>query len=240
MSCNAICCAALQRTYDTPIRADVGHSRHYVRTASIASFFIVELFVAPLGARGEDIYCARMLAGMLIGIGSNFATGAGFSQSAESYNEAVTALAANDLAAAKRYSQHGSEIYTKATATDAVQRFSEACVLLALIAAFVLVGQSSFRVILTALRRLSITGQKISAANAESHSQQRKLVADESLKARKLLRKVVITFLLGSGAVRAVFQIMYAIAMSVQDQSNTCSTSSCNPCKNVKQLPAFK
>ena len=202
--------------------------------------FSLSRSLSPIWVRAERIYCALMLAGMLVGIGGNFATGAGYSQSADSYNEALTALAANDLAATKRYSQQGIEITTQANATASVQRFSEACILLALIAAFMLVGRRSFRVILTALRRLSITGQKISAANAESHSQQRKLVADASLKARKMLRKVVITFLLGSGAVRAVFQIMYAIAMSGQDQSNTCSTSSCNPCKNVKQLPAIK
>ncbi len=187
--------------------------------------------------RAQRIYCALMLAVMLVGIGGNFAAGAGYSRSADSYNEALAALAANDLAAAKRYSQKGIEMTTEANATASVQRFSEACILLAMIAAFVLVGHRSFRVIMTALRRLSLTGQKISAANAESHSQQRKLITDASDKARKMLQKVSITLLLGSGVVRAIFQIMYAIAMSGQDQSNTCSTSSCNPCKNVKQLP---
>jgi hypothetical protein len=200
--------------------------------------FSLSSSLSPPWVRAERIYCALMLAGMLIGIGGNFAAGAGYSQSADSYNEALTALAANDLAAAKRYSQQGIEITTQANATASVQRFSEACILLALIAAFVLVGLRSFRVIVTALRRLRDT--KISAVNAESHSRQRKIIDDASDKARKLLRKVAITFLLGSGAVRAVFQIMYAIAMSGQDQSNTCSTSSCNPCKNVKQPPAIK
>jgi hypothetical protein len=180
-----------------------------------------------------------MVACLLVGIGGNFAAGALYLQSADSHSDAVTAWANNRTATAKQYEKQAAALNTQANAMTSVQRFSEATVLLALIAAFLFVGYKSFRIIFVALRNLSRT----SVANRNStHQSQKlklvadakqKLIADASHQARKLLRKVIVTFLLGSGILRAIFQIMYAVAMSGQDLTNTCSTSSCDPCKNV-------
>jgi len=163
-------------------------------------------------------------------------------QSADSHSDAVTAWANNRTATAKQYEKQAAALNTQANAMTSVQRFSEATVLLALIAAFLFVGYKSFRIIFVALRNLS----RASVANAQHQSQKlklvadakQKLIADASHQARKLLRKVIVTFLLGSGILRAIFQIMYAVAMSGQDLTNTCSPSSCDPCKNVTPPPA--
>jgi len=182
-----------------------------------------------------------MVAGLLVGIGGNFAAGAGYAQSADSFSQAVTAWAGNSTAAAKAYELKAAASVTQANATAAVQRFSEAAVLLALIAAFLFVGIKSFRIIVNALKTLRLHKYSV-PKNTQNESPEQKLNADAkrilladaaSKQARKLLRKIFITFLLGSGIVRAIFQIMYAVAMNGQDGSNTCSPSACNPCKNV-------
>jgi hypothetical protein len=201
-------------------------------------FFSVSGSLSAAWTRAAWAFRSFMVAGLLVGIGGNFAAGAGYSQSADSHSAAITAWANNRSATAKQYEKQAAATTTQANSIASVQRFSEACVLLALIAAFMFVGFNSFRIIVTALRSLRST---VSNSNDQRQSQQLKLIAqakhqliaDASKQARKLLRKIVVTFLLGSGVVRAIFQIMYAVAMSGQDLSNTCSPSSCDPCKNV-------
>jgi hypothetical protein len=209
-------------------------------------FFSVSASLSAAWIRAAWAFRAFMVAGLLVGIGGNFATGAGYSQSADYHSEAVTAWGNNRTAAAKQYEKQAAASTTQANAIAAVQRFSEASVLLALIAAFMFVGFKSFHMIITALRSLRTT---VSNSNDQLQSQQLKLIAeakkiskhqliaDASKQARQLLRKIVVTFLLGSGVVRAIFQIMYAVAMNGQDLSNTCSPSSCDPCKNVTPPP---
>jgi hypothetical protein len=207
-------------------------------------FFSVSASLSTAWTRAAWAFRSFMVAGLLVGIGGNFAAGALYLQSADSHSAAITAWGNNRTKAAKEYEKEAGALNTQANAMTSVQRFSEACVLLALIAAFMFVGFKSFRIIIAALRNLKTSGSD-SDINDKRQSQQLKLIAeakhqliaDASKQARKLLRKVVVTFLLGSGVVRAIFQIMYAVAMSGQDLTNTCSPSSCDPCKNVTPPP---
>lgn len=208
-------------------------------------FFSVSGSMSVAWTRAAWAFRSSMVAGLLVGIGGNFATGAGYSQSADSHSFAITAWANNRTATAKQYEKQAAAQTTQASAIASVQRFSEATVLLALIAAFLFVGYKSFRIIFVALRNLSRTS--VANRNSSHQSQKlklvseakQKLIADASHQARKLLRKVIVTFLLGSGILRAIFQIMYAVAMIGQDLTNTCSTSSCDPCKNVTPPPGI-
>jgi hypothetical protein len=203
-------------------------------------FFSVSGSLSAAWTRAAWAFRSFMVAGLLVGIGGNFAAGALYLQSADSHSAAITAWANNRSATAKQYENQAAALNTQANSMTSVQRFSEACVLLSLIAAFMFVGFKSFRIIVTALRNL-----RTKVSNDQGQSQQRKLIAeakhqliaDASKQALKLLRKVVVTFLLGSGVVRAIFQIMYAVAMTGQDLTNTCSPSSCDPCTIVPPPP---
>jgi hypothetical protein len=184
-------------------------------------------------------FVALLVAGILVGIGSNIATAVFFSQAADFNTEALKALALNHTAPVPRYEQQAKVATSRAVATASLQRLSEAAVLLMFIAVYCIVGIRSYRIITTALRTLLQAEQRFVAAKdsgaKQTFSQQRQLIADASDQGRTLLLKVVVTFVLVfvSILVRSLFHVLYAVAQAGQDYANPCALSQCSTCKNV-------
>jgi hypothetical protein len=119
-----------------------------------------------------------------------------------------------------------------------VQRFIEVVVLLVIVAAFIVVGLNSHRIISTALRALFNAEKKlvsIAAASGVVDSAGAKLVAEVQSQGRMLHRKVVSTFVfvLLTLLVRSVFIVMFALSASMTNQADKCARSECDACKNV-------
>jgi hypothetical protein len=178
----------------------------------------------------------------LIGVGSTWAAAAYLGDSVNFSIRAVKAYADahDDVAEAYRLQAKASE--SKGAFVLGVQRWCEVCVLLAIVMAFTVVGLASHRIIAAALRTLlraqnRMRSLPIAAAPQSAGTQSRDidLLAHASTKGRMLQRKIVCTFffLFMALLVRSVFSVMYALALALNEISNTCSPSECNPCKNV-------
>jgi hypothetical protein len=181
------------------------------------------------------LFLAVVIACILVGVFSSVGTAVFFSQSADLNGEAVQAWAANDTAAGKSFEQKAKDRTSKAVSTASVQRFSEACVLLLLISAFLIVGVKSYKIIVSALRTLFTAKQKLVSAAGAAGQYGRQLVADASVQGKVLLLKVVGTFVFVflTVLVRSVFHVLYAVAQGFQDYGNPCARSQCDSCKNV-------
>ena len=182
----------------------------------------------------------RALLGVIVllnalGICGNF--GAAFYQNlgADFYVDSASAFAANSTAAGKELRSTGSQKDQVAGGLASIQRFSEVCVLMLIIAAFSTVGFFSFQVIASALRTLFTAQRKLVSIAGVAGEQVAQLVAAASLQGRQLQRKVVGTFVFVfiTVLVRSVFTVIYAVAQARQNNGDPCASSFCDPCHNV-------
>ena len=149
-----------------------------------------------------------------------------------------------DAAAASAYNTSlAFEINRQALHQDAVgdsiasaQRFTEMVVSLVITISFIAVGILSRRVISSALAHLFRLSRSdvVMSANQRS-SDIRDLVVEATAKGKVLRFKVTCTivFVFMTVLLRATVSSFYAAAMGFQDNSNRCSSSYCDPCRNV-------
>jgi len=88
------------------------------------------------------------------------------------------------------------------------------------------------RIIASALRTLFTAEQRLIAAGA---TLDRQLLVQANAYGRQLQSKVLGTFVLVffTVLVRSAFSVLYATAQALQNNSDPCSPSYCDPCKNV-------
>ena len=94
-------------------------------------------------------------------------------------------------------------------------------------------GFASYRIIALALRTLFRA--EIRIISVEGATKSRHLLSQAGSQGRRLQFKIIATcvFVFLTVLVRSVFSVMYALALSLNEISNKCSTSECDPCKNV-------
>ena len=170
-----------------------------------------------------------------LGICGNFGAAVNYNLAADFYVDSASAFAANSTAAGKELRSAGSQKDQVAGRLASIQRFSEVCVLMLIIAAFLMVGFFSSRVIASALRTLFTAQRKLVSIAGVAGEQVAQLVAAASLQGRKLRRKFVGTFVFVfiTVLVRSVFTVIYAVAQALQNNGDPCASSFCDPCHNV-------
>ena len=180
------------------------------------------------------LFLAVVVIGNLIGICSNLVSATFFSQSADFSDAAVLAWAANDTAQGQSFQLKARAKMQQAAANNAVQRFSEASVLLLVVVGFSIVGLSSFRIIASALRAIFNARQIVSTVPGAAGDQSRQLVELASAQGRRLQRKVVGTFVFVFITVllRSIFYVVYAVASALQNTGDPCGPT-CDACRNV-------
>jgi hypothetical protein len=175
-----------------------------------------------------------VITGHAVGFAGNIASLVFYVQGAELYGDAAKAFAANDTAASNVYEKLAREKRSDATRILSVQRFSEMTVLLITIAAFLVVGMNSHRIISSALRTLLNPDKKLvsvlgSVADASA------LLTEAQSQGRLIQRKVFATcvFVFMSFLLRSVIAVMNAVGSALNNSSDPCARSQCDPCKNV-------
>jgi hypothetical protein len=179
-------------------------------------------------------FVALVVAGNVIGICSNFASGVWFSESADFSDKAVAAWAANNTVEGRAFMLQARATMQKAAKNNAIQRFTEALVLLLVVLAFSAVSVRSFSIISSAMRALFAAEVKVKSMTGAAGEQSRQLVAQASEQGRRLRIKVVGTFVFVFVAVllRSAFYVMYAVASAFQNTGDPCGLT-CDPCRNV-------
>ncbi len=170
-----------------------------------------------------------------LGICGNFGAAFYFNQAAYSTADAASAFAANRSASGNQLAALGNVQDQSAAAMASIQRFSEVFFLLLIVAAFLIVGFFSARVIASALRTLFTAQQRLVDITGAAGEQGRQMVADASLQGRQLQRKVLGTFVFvfATVLVRSVFVVIYAVAQALQNNGDSCAISFCDSCHNV-------
>ena len=107
------------------------------------------------------VYVAMVVAANVIGILGNFVSAAWFSESADFSDKAIMAWAVNDTDTGREFKRQALASVQKAAANNAVQRFSEAIVMLLIVIGFLVVGTRSFRIIAAAMRTLLNASLKV-------------------------------------------------------------------------------
>ena len=166
------------------------------------------------GGRGV---MAVVVAGNLVGLGSNLASAVSYKQAsdlaaaaAESFAANTTAAYAADASSTGSLQGDQSKSYTAtAQSTGSVQEFSEVFVLLVIIAAFAFTGAACARRIAASLPAMS-RGERATGQHLRWQ-----LVAT--------VTTVFVTFLL-----RAVFSVMYAFASATQNTEDICTGDTCS------------
>ena len=92
------------------------------------------------------VFLAAVILGNIIGLLGSIVAAVYYSQSSDYSSAGAAAWAANDTAAGKSYEQQARKRAGDADAAASVQRFSEVCVLIVIIAAFLVVGFNRFGV----------------------------------------------------------------------------------------------
>ncbi len=113
--------------------------------------------------------------------------------------------------------------------------------LLLIVTAFIAMIVMCSKVFAAALRTLFAAEKKmsemmeVSAATASSYAQGKQLIVDASSEGRLLKRKIISTFTFAflSLLMRTVMTLIYALASTGQNNSDTCAANHCDPCKNV-------
>ena len=202
---------------------------HRTQLCAVRSFHPERWRKARLGLLGVVVLLSAL------GICSNFGAASYYIQASALSADSADAFAANNSAKGKELRGAASQKSSRAESVASIQRFSEVCILLLIIAAFTTVGFFSAQVIASALRTLFTAQQRLVSVAGAAGEQGRQLVADASLQGRRLQRKVLGTFVFVfmTVLVRSVFAVMFAVAQALQNNGDACASSFCDPCKNV-------
>ena len=230
---------------------------------------------------------AAVIFGVLVGVVSNIVAAVFYSQAAHLSSEASSAYATNSSSAGAAMFQQAQgrmslavrfarrQLCSRAPVlilnrlpvlilllcrTASIQRFTEMAILLMIVAAFLIVGVYSLRIIASAIRTLMTAEQKLVeiSSNANGNGDRHipvhmsplnhnpdpsrhnienslALVAKASQQGIDMQHKVAFTFvwIFLTILTRAVFIVFYGTVMAGQDFDNACSPDQCNPCKNV-------
>lgn len=187
------------------------------------------------------VVLAVMVAANVIGICGNVAAAVFFFQAAEISSKEAEAWAMNDTATALTFNLTLSQKRTLGTSTAAVQRFCQVFVMLGTVAAFSVVVWNFRRFTLSSLRALFMFDQKLQQRTMTNtptqglNNDQSKLVADAISNAKQLQYKVTLTFgfTFIAALLRSFYDVLYAVAQSLNDNQNPCSLSPCDACHNV-------
>ncbi len=179
------------------------------------------------------LFLAAVVSGIILGICGNIVSAKHFIEAADLSRQSVAVFAAGDNDNAKAMQLRAKSIESNGAEISGIQRFCEVCILVLVISVYVVVGAASYRIISSALRKLFRAESKIISMTGVE--QGRELVAHAASQARRLQFKILATlvFVFVTVLVRSVFSVMYALSLSFNQISNKCSTSECDPCKNV-------
>jgi hypothetical protein len=188
-------------------------------------------------------FVGAILSLIVLSICSCFAASAYFHKGASLNAAAASAFALDDAAEGNELRQEARETQSRGDAVIAIARWADVCMLLMTVAAFVAMTVLCSKVFAAALRTLFAAEKKMTEmmetspgpAAAGSIAQGRKLIVDASNEGRVLKRKIITTFTFAflSLILRTVLTLIYALASSGQNNSNTCAFSYCATCKNV-------
>lgn len=179
-------------------------------------------------------FLGAVITGHAVGIAGNVASAVFYDEAAELYGNAAKALAANDTTVSAVYEVLAREKRSDATRILSVQRFSEMTVVLIIIAAFLVVGINSHRIIASALQALFNAEKKLVAV-AGAVGDVSSLLTEAQSQGRLLRRKVCATFVFVfmSFLLRSVIAVMNAVGSALNNSSDRCARSQCDPCKNA-------
>ena len=196
-------------------------------------FSMSRLLQSPLWILFARVFLAAVFSGIFVGICGNAAAVKYFSDAVALSAKSVAAFAAGDIDSAKTLQRQAKSIESYAAGLLGIQRFCEVCILILIISVFVIVGVASYRIIALALRTLFRAETRIISEGGAKQS--RDLLSQAGSQGRRLQFKIIATivFVFLTILVRSLFSIIYAMALSLNEISNKCSSSECNPCKNV-------
>ncbi len=172
-------------------------------------------------AVGGRVVVAAVVAGNLVGLAGNVAAAVQWQPTVELWTNASAEWTVNNTDAADSYGKDGLVYNQRAISTLSIQAFSEAAVLLLIVAAFSVVGIACVRRIGFFLSAQRLGAAAAAAAEADGRQLQRQIVATSAV--------VFVTFF-----VRSVYSTMYALAVGLQNY-NSCpgKTNLCDACYNV-------
>jgi hypothetical protein len=182
------------------------------------------------------VSAAIMLLCMCTGFIGNCAAAVSYVKAADLMGEAAVAFSVNKTSLGYNISQQARSEDTLAHSIASVQRFSEMSVLIVVIVSFLVVGVLSSRVISIALRRLFDAASTLGSSGGNARSAEiRDLVRDANTQGKELRVRVVVTiaFIFLTVLLRATISSFYAVAQSLQDNGNPCTTNNCSPCRNA-------
>jgi hypothetical protein len=175
----------------------------------------------------------------LVGVCGNFAAAASYNRAADFSTLAATSYSVNDTKAGRAYALQA----VGAGEVASVQRFCEVTLLIAIIAAFLVVGVNNIHTISSALRRLLTAELSLVSTGTSSFTGHPEVGRDVTIVAARsqglqLLSRVSVTlvFVFLTFLVRSVFTIIYAMAQAFQDSFKTCASPDvpeCDPCFGV-------
>jgi hypothetical protein len=196
-------------------------------------FSMSRLLRLPFWTQFARVFLAVVISGIAVGICGNAAACKYFSDAVDFSVKSVAAFAAGDVDNGKALQVQAKSIESYAAGLLGIQRFCEVCILLLLISVYVIVGVASYGIIALALRTLFRAEIKI--ISVEGAAKGRHLLSQAGSQGRRLQFKIIATcvFVFLTVLVRSFFSVVYALALSLNEISNKCSTSECSPCKNV-------
>jgi hypothetical protein len=169
----------------------------------------------------------------LVGVCGNFAAAASYNRAADFSILAATSYSVNDTKAGRAYALQAAG----AGEVASVQRFCEVALLIAITAAFLVVGVNNIRTISSAMRRLLTAELSLVSTGHPEVSSDVTIVAARSQGLQLLSRvSVTLVFVFSTFLVRSVFTVMYAMAQAFQDSFKTCDSPDvleCAPCFGV-------
>jgi hypothetical protein len=186
-----------------------------------------------LWAWAERAFLAIVVVSNVVGIISNIIASVSFARTAALDSHAASSFAANDTTAGTAYEKLSRQTASSSLKIAAFQGLLECFVLLVTVAAFLIVGVRSHRIIGSALHALFTAQKRLDlAVGRDRHVRQ--LVAEASLQGKQLQRKVVgtVAFVFFTVLVRSAFRLLFSFATVFQDAENTCAAAECDPCKN--------
>ena len=196
-------------------------------------FSMSRLLQSPLWTLFARVFLAAVFSGIVVGICGNAAGVKYLGDAVALSAKSVAAFAAGDIDSAKTLQRQAKSIESYAAGLLGIQRFCEVCILILMISVFVIVGIASYRIIALALGTLFRAETRIISEGGAKQS--RDLLSQAGSQGRRLQFKIIATivFVFLTILVRSLFSIIYAMALSLNEISNKCSSSECNPCKNV-------
>ncbi len=212
----------------------------FVSVAKLLVLHRLQRFAITKSARKRQwLIAGRAILGVVItghavGFAGNIVSVVFYVQGAELYGNSAKAFVANDTAAGTGYDLLAREKRSEGSRTLSVQRFSEMTVLLITIVAFLVVGMNSHRILASALRNLFNAERKLVSV-VRATGDVSTLLTQAQLQGRLIQRKVFATFLFVfvSFLLRSVVAVMNAVGSALNNSSDPCARSQCDPCKNV-------